>query len=130
MQMRHADGSPHRVEMSCTPLEEAGTVTGRVTDATTGEAISTALVQCHPAEGTDFVIAVEDERGRVQSGWKMRHAGLPARVRAPRPAVGPGVRASCGNAAQATSAVTPSFIAVTAGQACDAAVRGRLALAH
>jgi arylsulfatase A-like enzyme len=30
---------------------------------------------------TDYVIAVEDEAGRVQSGWKMRHARLPARVR-------------------------------------------------
>lgn len=30
---------------------------------------------------TDYVIAVEDEAGRVHSGWKMRHARLPARVR-------------------------------------------------
>ncbi len=30
---------------------------------------------------TDFVIGVEDAEGRVLSGWKMRHAGLPARVR-------------------------------------------------
>ena len=30
---------------------------------------------------TDFVIGVEDEQGRTLSGWKMRHAGLPARVR-------------------------------------------------
>jgi len=30
---------------------------------------------------TDYVIAVEAEDGRVLSGWKMRHAHLPARVR-------------------------------------------------
>jgi arylsulfatase A-like enzyme len=30
---------------------------------------------------SDFVIAVEDERGAVQSGWKMRNARLPARIR-------------------------------------------------
>lgn len=30
---------------------------------------------------TDHVIAVEDEQGRVLSGWKMRNARLPARVR-------------------------------------------------
>jgi len=30
---------------------------------------------------TDYVIAVEDEKGQVQSGWKMRNAHLPARVR-------------------------------------------------
>ncbi len=30
---------------------------------------------------TDYVIAVEDEAGRVLSGWKMRNARLPARVR-------------------------------------------------
>ncbi|HYZ33439.1 MAG TPA: sulfatase-like hydrolase/transferase [Crenalkalicoccus sp.] len=30
---------------------------------------------------TDYVIAVEDAEGRVLSGWKMRHARLPARVR-------------------------------------------------
>jgi arylsulfatase A-like enzyme len=30
---------------------------------------------------TDYVIGVEDKDGRVLSGWKMRHAGLPARVR-------------------------------------------------
>jgi arylsulfatase A-like enzyme len=30
---------------------------------------------------TDYVIAVEDAQGRVLNGWKMRHAGLPARVR-------------------------------------------------
>lgn len=30
---------------------------------------------------TDWVIAVEDEHGRVLNGWKMRNARLPARVR-------------------------------------------------
>ena len=30
---------------------------------------------------TDYVIAVEDEKGAVRSGWKMRNAHLPARVR-------------------------------------------------
>src|SRR3712207_1390145 len=30
---------------------------------------------------TDYVIAVEDAQGRVLSGWKMRNARLPARVR-------------------------------------------------
>ncbi len=30
---------------------------------------------------TDYVIAVQDEQGRVHSGWQMRHARLPARVR-------------------------------------------------
>lgn len=30
---------------------------------------------------TDYVIAVEDAGGKVLSGWKMRNAGLPARVR-------------------------------------------------
>jgi arylsulfatase A-like enzyme len=30
---------------------------------------------------TDYVISVEDTEGRVLSGWKMRNAGLPARVR-------------------------------------------------
>ncbi|WP_439551902.1 sulfatase-like hydrolase/transferase [Falsiroseomonas sp.] len=30
---------------------------------------------------TDYVIAVEDEEGQIRSGWKMRNARLPARVR-------------------------------------------------
>ncbi|SFK24843.1 sulfatase-like hydrolase/transferase [Falsiroseomonas stagni] len=30
---------------------------------------------------TDYVIAVEDEQGQIRSGWKMRNARLPARVR-------------------------------------------------
>ncbi len=30
---------------------------------------------------TDYVIAVTDENGTTQNGWKMRHARLPARVR-------------------------------------------------
>ncbi len=30
---------------------------------------------------TDYVIAVTDEAGATQNGWKMRHARLPARVR-------------------------------------------------
>ncbi len=30
---------------------------------------------------TDYVIAVEDEEGKVRSGWKMRNARLPARVK-------------------------------------------------
>jgi arylsulfatase A-like enzyme len=30
---------------------------------------------------TDYVIAVEDEQGEIRSGWKMRNARLPARVR-------------------------------------------------
>ncbi len=34
-----------------------------------------------PDPWTDYVIAVEDAQGRVLSGWKMRNARLPARVR-------------------------------------------------
>ncbi|GGG40624.1 sulfatase [Caldovatus sediminis] len=34
-----------------------------------------------PDPWTDYVIAVEDADGRVLSGWKMRNARLPARVR-------------------------------------------------
>ena len=34
-----------------------------------------------PDPWTDYVIAVEDAEGRVLSGWKMRNARLPARVR-------------------------------------------------